>query len=273
MIRSAVTLSLVAEAAGGPFVFWHDADEAIRTACELGFDAIEVFPPDAETVRALQLPSRLSGLKVAAVGTGAGWVKHKLLLCDPDPTQRKKAIDFVASIIQVASDFGASAIVGSMQGRSTPSLPKTEARKLLRDSLEHLNNLAEKTGCSLFYEPLNRYETDQATTVAQGVELAQGLKATKILADWFHMNIEESDMVASIRQCAPHIGHVHFADTNRQAIGRGHLDWLPLVQALQESGYEGYLSAEVLSLPNAREAAQQTIDSFNRISAISSSRS
>lgn len=271
MIRSAVTLSLVAEAAGGPFVFWHDADEAIRTANELGFDAIEVFPPDAETVRALQLSSRLSGLQVAAVGTGAGWVKHKLLLCDPDSTQRKKAIDFVASIMQVASDLGASAIVGSMQGRSTPSFPKAEARKWLRDSLEHLDRLAGKLGHSVYYEPLNRYETDQATTLAQGAELVEGLVATKILADWFHMNIEESDMVASIRQYAPRIGHVHFADSNRQAIGRGHLDWLPLVQALQESGYEGYLSAEVFSLPNAREAAQQTIDSFRRIGSLASS--
>lgn len=273
MIRSAVTLSLVAEAAGGPFVFWHDVDEAIRTSCELGFDAIEVFPPDAETVRALQLPSRLSGLKVAAVGTGAGWVKHKLLLCDPDSTQRKKAINFVASIMQVATDLGASAIVGSMQGRSTPSLPKAEARKLLRDSLEQLNQVAGQLGRALFYEPLNRYETDQATTLAQGAELVHGLSATKILADWFHMNIEEADMVASIRQHATQIGHVHFADSNRQAIGRGHLDWLPLVQALQASGYEGYLSAEVFSLPSAREAAQQTIDSFGRIGTLSSRRS
>ncbi|AMV34793.1 D-tagatose 3-epimerase [Pirellula sp. SH-Sr6A] len=265
MIHSAVTLSLVPEATGGPFVFWNDANDAIRTACELGFDAIEVFPPDAQTVQALQLPSRLSGLKVAAIGTGAGWVKHKLLLCDPDGAQRRRAIEFVESIMRVAASLETSAIVGSMQGRSSPTLSKSEARKWLRDSLEQLNELATVLGRPLFYEPLNRYETDQATTLAQGAELIDGLGSTLLLADWFHMNIEEADMVASIRDCAGRIGHVHFADSNRQAIGKGHLDWLPLVQALEETGYSGYLSAEVFSLPSAREAAQQTIDSFNRI--------
>ena len=167
--------------------------------------------------------------------------------------------------MRVAASLETSAIVGSMQGRSSLALPKSEARKWLRDSLEQLNELASGIGRPLFYEPLNRYETDQATTLAQGAELTRGLGSTMLLADWFHMNIEEADMVASIRDCAGSIGHVHFADSNRQAIGKGHLDWLPLVQALEETGYSGYLSAEVFSFPNARDAAQQTIESFQRI--------
>ncbi len=50
MILSAVTVSLVAEARGGPFVFWDDLPAACRKAKSLGFDAIEVFPPGPETV-------------------------------------------------------------------------------------------------------------------------------------------------------------------------------------------------------------------------------
>src|SRR3954447_9527654 len=45
MIRSAVTISLVPEARGGPFVFWDDLTSGCRKAAELGFDAVEVFPP------------------------------------------------------------------------------------------------------------------------------------------------------------------------------------------------------------------------------------
>ena len=49
-------------------------------------------------------------------------------------------------------------------------------------------------------------------------------KNVRILADMFHMNIEEADMAESIRQFGILIGHVHFADSNRRAIGFGHTD-------------------------------------------------
>ena len=45
MIRSSVTISLVPEARGGPFVFWDDLAAGCRQAKRLGFDAVEVFPP------------------------------------------------------------------------------------------------------------------------------------------------------------------------------------------------------------------------------------
>ncbi len=45
MMRSAVTISLVPEARGGPFVFWDDLLEGCRKAAALGFDAVEIFPP------------------------------------------------------------------------------------------------------------------------------------------------------------------------------------------------------------------------------------
>ena len=59
-----------------------------------------------------------------------------------------------------------------------------------------------------------------------------------------------------------HIGHVHFADSNRRAAGMGHTDFGPVVAALREIGYAGYLSAEVLPLPDPEAAAKQTIESF-----------
>ena len=41
---SAVTISLVPEARGGPFVFWDDLAAGCAKAAELGFDAVEIFP-------------------------------------------------------------------------------------------------------------------------------------------------------------------------------------------------------------------------------------
>ncbi len=77
--QSAITISLVPEARGGPFVFWDDLPAACKQASELGFDAIELFAPEPEAVNPRHLRMLLDdyNLKLAAVGTGAGWVKHQ----------------------------------------------------------------------------------------------------------------------------------------------------------------------------------------------------
>ena len=86
----------------------------------------------------------------------------------------------------------------------------------------------------LIYEPLNRYETNLCCNMAAGVELIQSSGATnvKLLADLFHLNIEEVDIAAAIKAAGAHVGHVHFVDSNRRAADEGHLDYAPIVAAL-----------------------------------------
>src|SRR5215208_3716415 len=110
-IRSSVTVSLVPEARGGPFVFRDDLGDACRKAAELEFDGVEIFPPSAEALAAHQARESLRRheLKLAAVGTGGGWVLHRLRLTDPDATRRGAAKEFVRSIIDAAGELGAPA--------------------------------------------------------------------------------------------------------------------------------------------------------------------
>ena len=268
-MKSAITLSLVEEARGGPFVFWGDAKNAISQAKQLGFDAIEIFPPDADSLRHLFLDKVLAdmGMSVAAVGTGAGWVKHRLHLADEDQIVRQRAVDFIKTIIDCAAELGAPAIIGSMQGRSSQAVRKETANAYLRDALDTLGRHAAQYDKVLLFEPLNRYETDQANTLDQGLALIEGMPNVRLLADLFHMNIEEADLASSIRRAGHAIGHVHFADTNRMAIGFGHLDVPPIISALKDINYSGYLSAEVFSKPDAMQAAQKTIDSYRATTA------
>jgi sugar phosphate isomerase/epimerase len=268
VIQSAVTVSLVAEARGGPFVFWDDFAAACRKAAELGFDAVELFAPRPEAVPSREIRKLLDdhGLKLAAVGTGAGWVIQRLQLCDPDAETRERAKSFIRSMIDYGGPFEAPAIIGSMQGRWTADVDKPKALGYLRDALHDLAEHAEQYGIPLIYEPLNRYETNLVNTVADGVSLLErcGHDNVRLLADLFHMNIEEADMAAAIRHGGAHIGHVHFVDSNRQAIGRGHLDVAPIAAALREIGYNGYASAEALPLPDSDAAARLTIEAFRR---------
>jgi len=267
-MRSAVTISLVPEARGGPFVFWDDLAEGCRKAAQLGFDAVEVFPPGPDAVDADELRSLLddNGLSLAAVGTGAGWVKHKLSLTSPDDAVRDRAVAFVQRTMDLAAKFDAPAIIGSMQGKWEGAVTKAVALRYLGNALFKLDEHANDLGTTLLYEPLNRYETNLINTQAEAALFLTGLRtrSVKILADLYHMNIEESNLADAVRAAGAHIGHVHFADSNRRAAGMGHTDFAPVVAALKEVGYTGYLSAEVLPLPDSDAAARQTIESFRR---------
>ena len=270
-MKSAITICLVPEARQGPFVFHTTATEegltaACQTAAELGFDAVEIFPESAEAFPVAQLSQLLAehGLTVAAVGTGAGWVKHKLHLCHADAGARAQARDFIGKIIDVAGHFGAPAIIGSMQGRFEGDLSRDEALEHLASALDALGARAAAHGQVLLYEPLNRYETNlfnRQGDAAAWLE-SRSLTHVRLLCDLFHMSIEEADIAAALVAAGRWVGHVHWADSNRQAMGLGHTDPEPIVAALREASYEGFLSAEVFPLPSALDAARQTIKSL-----------
>lgn len=267
-IRSSVTVSLVPEARGGPFVFHHDLPAACRAAKALGFDGIEVFPPAGDAPEVRDLGSVLSdhGLALAAVGTGAGWLRERLHLCLPDPAARSLARDFILSVIDLAGSLKAPAIIGSMQGRSGDGVDAPTARGYLIDALDELGEYAATFGVPLVYEPLNRYETNMVNSVEAGVQLLDSLATRNVvlLADLFHMNIEERDVAAALREGGARIGHVHFVDSNRRPAGFGHTDFGPVAAALREVGYAGFLSAEALPYPDSGQAAAATIEAFRR---------
>jgi sugar phosphate isomerase/epimerase len=267
-MKSAITVSLVPATAGGPFVFTSGLADAAARAAALGFDALEVFPPSGDALDVAELRRLLAQhhLRVAAIGTGAGWVVRKLTLTHADASLRRDAREFIRAIIDTAAQFGAPAIIGSMQGRVEAPTSREQTLAWLADALPDLGAHAATRGTVLLYEPLNRYETHVFNRLGDASAWLRTIGApnVRLLADLFHMNIDEADMGAALRDAGALVGHVHFADSNRRAVGLGHTDIPPLIAALRAINYTGYLSAEVVPLPDADTAARQTIESFRR---------
>jgi len=267
-MKSCVTVSLLPEARGGPFVLWDDLPKACETAARLGFDAIEVFAPGPEAidVPALQQLLIKNRLALAALGTGGGWVRHKLTLSSPSAEIRNRAKQFVSGMIQLASRFGAAVIVGSMQGRFEGEVSRQQALEYFSLALSELAATAARQNVTLLYEHLNRYETNLLNRIEDVLPFVTPLGPNvKILADLFHMSIEEADIAQAIRSAGEGIGHVHLADSNRRPAGLGHTDFRPIFAALKDIGYNGFISAEALPYPDPEAAAQQTIRAFREL--------
>jgi sugar phosphate isomerase/epimerase len=154
-----------------------------------------------------------------------------------------------------------------MLGKWNSAAGKPETLKLLADALQRLGEVAGKGGCRLIYEPLNRYETNLCNTMADGAALIRsfGIENVVLLADLFHMNIEEISPAEGLRDGGPLIGHVHFVDSNRRPAGCGHLDYAPIASALREIDYQGYASAEAFPWPDPDTAAMKTIETYRRV--------
>ena len=174
-------------------------------------------------------------------------------LLGADPAERDAARQTIRERLALAGALGAVGVLVVPQfGRiaALPDLsPLATGAKLERDlllaQLRELAPAAKAAGVSLFLEPLNRYEAYIVNRLEQGAAIAQEVgPEVGVMADFFHMNVEEADIPASIRANAAHVVYVHVADSNRLQPGRGHLDFRPGFRALKEIGYDGPLAIE-----------------------------
>ena len=98
----------------------------------------------------------------------------------------------------------------------------------------------------ILLEPLNRYEAHLLNRLEQAVEIAKRVNSpsVKIMADFFHMNIEEADIAASIESAGLWTQHVHLADNTRKQPGTGSTDFKSGFAALKKIGYDKYMALE-----------------------------
>jgi sugar phosphate isomerase/epimerase len=268
MIKSSVTISLVPSLVGGPWIYWDELEMSIPKAKATGFDGIELFTASHDTVDGQDLSDLLAenNIKLSAVGSGAGRVIHQLHLTHPENDIRKQARDFIKKMIDFGGPLGAPVIIGSMQGELTNKNNPEESYNWLAEGLKELSNHAATHNVKLIYEPLNRYETNIFNRMGDAVSFLKKhqIENVVLLADLFHMNIEEQSIPETIRATSDYIGYVHFADSNRRPIGMGHTRMTEIAQALIDVEYEGYVSAEAFAYPDPDTAAQQTIESFRK---------
>jgi sugar phosphate isomerase/epimerase len=184
---------------------------------------------------------------------GASAIEGSPLLLRADPAERARAKELIRARLALAAELGAVGVLVVPQFGRTPALPdlapyKTGAdleRELLLAQLRDLAPAARQAGVPIFLEPLNRYEAYIVNRVEQGAAIAAQVgPEVATMADFFHMNIEEADIPASIRAAGDRIIYVHVADSNRLQPGRGHLDFRPGFVALKEIGYDGWLGIE-----------------------------
>ena len=135
--------------------------------------------------------------------------------------------------------------------KSVPRAPGQLRTDTFRDAVK----TAEDRGVTVCIEPLAPSETNFINTAYEAVEFAQQFKspAMKVILDVKAMCSEELSIPQIIRESTPLIAHFHANDKNLKGPGFGKVDFRPIAAALNESGYNGYVSVEVFKFDEGPE--------------------
>jgi sugar phosphate isomerase/epimerase len=217
-----------------------------------GWDAIELRGKGDLSFRD-RLPE-LKRARAAGVEMPTVCVEMSHFIGAFDPELRADAVENLLSQLSVIAEIGGRGAMtpaswGMFSYRLPPFVPPRtpeQDRDVLLDSLGTLGEHARREGVEIYLEPLNRYEDHMVNRLQDAVSLIEeiGCPAIKVVADFFHMDIEEVDISASLRAAFGHLGHLQVSDSNRLEPGAGHLDWASAIATLTELGYDGYYALE-----------------------------
>ncbi len=265
MIKFCMALS-PSKANFAPLLFAGDMNLGMETAARLGYDGVELNLLDSDHLDQDEILHRLdaSGLKVPSIGTGQSYFHDNLSLADINAQTQSAVRARLKGHIRFASRLGAAVVLGSIRGKLDTS--SEELRRggydIAVDAARELADCAAEMGVRLTVEPINRYETNFLNTITETLAFIRAVGRPNIgaLADTFHMNIEEKDISGSLKECTDLLWHVHFADSNRYAPGMGHLNFGEFVAVLKGMGFDGYVSAEIIPVPDNLSSAKAWIE-------------
>lgn len=205
---------------------------------ELNLPALNIISPDE--LNALIKQYRLK-LHMLATGTYAR--VNGFSLSDADTARRSAAVKGCKQNIAYAAAAGCGVIIGFFKGQNNEA---ANARNLLIQSLHELAPCIEQYGVTLLLEATNRSECSVAHTIddTSAIIAEVGCPHINLLADTYHMHLEEPPVVDSLLRHMGKFDYLHLSDNNRAFPGLGTLDFTEIFICLHQMNYKGHLSIE-----------------------------
>lgn len=201
--------------------------------------------------RRVQAASTASGVAVS----GLHWVLANtsgLRLTTLDRAVRRRTADYLIALAELCAELGGSYLVfGSPAQRSIlPEFTRDDAEESALETISLVLPTLEKTGVVLALEALAPTETNFWTTADETLAFIDKLGSPKTvslhldckaMAGGESASIPETIRAALGRRSAPTF---HANDPNLRGPGFGDLDFAPILQALTDVGFDGWVGVE-----------------------------
>lgn len=255
-----------------------DWERQCRFIAETGYTGIELAPftlaPRITDVTDQQLDQlRRTAERYGLQIMGLHWLLAKttgLHLTSADEAVRQATAEYLAALARACGRLGGTLMVfGSpnqrnLDDQTTREAGMERAASVLRAAVPAFREANVK----LCLEPLTTRETNFLNTCDEAQELIDRVSDPHVT---LHQDVkamlgEGKPLPDLIRQYKGRVGHFHVNDTNLLGPGMGETDYHPIVAALLETGYDGWVSVEVFDYsPGAEKIA---IDSLRYMQSV-----
>jgi hydroxypyruvate isomerase len=216
-------------------------EEFCAGAKKIGIEAIDlVGPKDWPTLKKYGLDSSMCN--GAEINLTDGW---------NEPAYHDTLIHQYSEMIPLVAANGYKNLIcfsGNRKGKDDET-----GLQHCTDGLKKIMALAEKHNVTIVMELLNskiNHKDYQCDKTAWGVELAKriGSPNFKLLYDIYHMQIDEGDVIHTIQESHPYIGHYHTGGVP----GRNEIDetqelyYPAIMNAILKTGFKGYVAQEFI---------------------------
>lgn len=248
-------------------------EKVLKYVKSLEYEAIEIAPftlaksPfDLAAAKRAELKKQIEDAGLECVGLH--WLLAQtegLYLTSPDAAVRKKTADYLAELARLTRDLGGRFMVlGSPKQRNLAPLGISHeaGMKNAADCIAQFVPVLADCDVTLAIEPLGPEEGDFLNTSNQALELIDMIdeQNVQLHLDVKAMSTESKPMPDIIRDCADYLVHFHANDPNRLGPGMGKVDFVPILAALEEIEYLGWVSVEVFDYsPGPEKLATDSI--------------
>jgi sugar phosphate isomerase/epimerase len=246
---------------------WSDGYRGIEVAPFTLAGRAEWITPQQRTHMRKTAESR--GLEII----GLHWLLVKppgFHITHPDAAVREVTAEYFIELVNLCADLGGKVIViGSPKQRSLlPGVDRERAMEYAAGVFTPCLELAAKRGVTLAIEPLSTRETDFLVCAADAVDLIERIAHPhfRLQLDVKSMSDEVKPVPQIIRESAKYLVHFHVNDPNLRGPGMGDVRYEPIISALREAGYDGWLSVEAFDFTcGAQKIAKASASYMQRV--------
>ncbi len=248
-------------------------EKAFAYAGECGYTGVEIAPftiaVDAKDIS----PAKRAEVRRQADDAGLEIIGlHWLLaktegyhLTSPETRVRERTVEYLGELARLCRDLGGSVMVfGSPPQRNLlPGVTAEQAADYAVEVFRQAVPVLEDHEVTLAVEPLAPTETNFLTTAAEAVSIIErvGSPNCRLHLDVKAMSAEAMPVADVIRANADYCAHFHANDANMQGPGFGDVDFVPILAALGEVDYRGWVSVEVFDYePGIQRLVRESID-------------
>ena len=254
-------------------------EEQCRIIAEVGYTGIEVAPfsisdsirdVDHNTLIQMKSVAEQHGLEII----GLHWLLARtegFYLTSPDPAIRKATADYLKLLAETCAILGGRVLVfGSPQQRNLlEGVSTAEAMEYAAEVFRDAMPVFADQNVVLCMEPLTKKETDFVNTCSEAIELMKLINHPSFV---LHQDVkamlgaEVESIPELIHRYKDVCGHFHVNDTNLLGPGMGDTDYRPILKALRDVAYDGWISVEVFDYsPGAEKIAKKSLDYMRQI--------